>query len=432
VDVLLVTVDCLRASAIGRGDTPTLDALAARGVVFENAVAQSSWTSPALFSLFSGCTPAAHGVTARGGRLSARLRALPQLFRSAGANVPNVCYLNDEESYAALGWGERQALESALPHGGFVWTHYERCHLPYSGGPPHLEPLRRAHVIPRGSIPLTPSDRPAVLEMYANGVRAMDTWLDRVLQKWSGPVVVTADHGEELLEHGWIGHTSTAEHPTLYQEVLRIPLIMYGFGMVGRVAERVGQIDVMPTLCELAGIPHGEVEGRSLVPRMRGESAVDAEVHAETGRAGYRTRSGDEPFRLRSLHLDRWKLIASTEGRTELYDLRADPEERLDMAEAHPERVAAMLGRSVEHEAQARRFWESGRPAVAIAAARHGEGVRLEWAGEDRLEIEYASPASRGTLYAGGPSVEVTVDAPARFRACAMKGEGNAERWIEA
>lgn len=433
VDVLLITVDCLRPSALRL--SPACESLAGRGAVFTDVSAQAPWTSPALFSLFSGCNPPGHGVTSRGGRVSAGLTLLPALLRNAGWDVPNVCYLNREESYAALGWGPPVAFEEALaqrPLRRLLWTHYERCHLPYSADPPLLERLRavqRDGVIPRGSIDLRADDREEILTLYESSVRRMDTWLRGVLDAWDdrGPVVLTADHGEEILEHGWIGHASTAEWATLYEEVLRIPLIIHGFGQA-RVDAPVRQIDILPTLCELLGIALANpIEGRSVVPLIEGRPLPEVASYAESTIAGYRTAPAAAPHRVRALRRGRWKVIESTLGTTELYDLERDSGERTNVAEAHPD-IVADLSSEIRGIAEASRtLWTPAPPTAPPAEVTAWPGA-IEVASDYRYEVEYQTEQGIcGTLYAHGP--RISVDVAGRYRARTF--DGGWSSWIE-
>ena len=135
----------------------------------------------------------------------------------------------------------------------------------------------REFVVPRARFPLDPAaDADTVRRLYAAGVLRMDAWLgtvfdalDRLGLTENTTVVLTADHGDELLERGHVGHASTAEHASLHEEVLRIPLFVLDARIDGprRRTERVQGVDLFPTLLGLAGLspPEGaEIDGFDL------------------------------------------------------------------------------------------------------------------------------------------------------------------------
>ena len=169
-------------------------------------------------------------------------------------------------------------------------------------------------------------------------------------------LVVTSDHGEELGEHGSIGHNSQ-----LYEELVRVPLIVNGLGLAPRRSDRmVSLADVAPTIRELVGLAarSDAVDGRSLTALLRGEPLPPEPtiLHQGTERAGSRALRGD-----------RWKLIVhlhDDDGTPELYDLGDDPTEQRDLSTAR----ADMLGKL-------RRVLEERMASMESKAAAHDEGV---------------------------------------------------------
>ena len=106
-------------------------------------------------------------------------------------------------------------------------------------------------------------DREILRDLYNEDIEAADAVLGRIVAILDAlllldntVIVVTADHGEELFDHGWIGHASTAIRATLETEVLRVPLIIAGPGVpAGQVSdEMVQHVDLLPTLCRLLGL----------------------------------------------------------------------------------------------------------------------------------------------------------------------------------
>ncbi len=386
--VVLLTVDCMRPDRLGcygraGSVTPRLDAWARHAALFTHCWAHASWTTPALFSIFTGTHPCTHAVTARGGRWSALTEPAPLLFRKLGWHVPSVSYLAVEPTYAQLGYSHNGAVDRTasdlieclrtLPDEPFfVWYHAYNLHLPYQVDAdkmtPRLRPLCSQHVIPVGSLPLTTADRDAVLALYDAQLAAFDEVFASIVEALRARgryhdtvLILTADHGDELLEHGWIGHSSTAERATLHEEVLRVPLVMsaprwLGEGHVSHQPAR--HIDVLPTLLHIVAARGPEnwlvnhpnnldqplpwLEGRSLWPALNGVTLPAVPIYAETSPAGFRTVPGDEVLRHRSLLSGGWKLIETPDG-ARLYDLRTDPGELHDRSASELGEVARLL-----------------------------------------------------------------------------------------
>jgi arylsulfatase A-like enzyme len=204
----------------------------------------------------------------------------------------------------------------------------------------------------------------ALADLYDGEIVYLDAMLtelfDDLRQRglWENTlVVVTSDHGEHLGEHNLFLHRFSVYEPTL-----RVPLIMRLPGRLPagkRVSDWVGLHDVFPTILKLVNVPppaevHAELPGRSLVgspvavppgrallgdyevpdnllPRYRRKATVTDEHYFHRG--------------LRSLHEGKWKLIAGTDGRNELYDLEQDPQEKNDLVTQLPEQAAAMESR---------------------------------------------------------------------------------------
>ena len=188
--------------------------------------------------------------------------------------------------------------------------------------------------------------RPALAAELRQAYDAGTTWIDGVLGEllaWlekehlldDAVLALTADHGEAFGEHGTLEHGRV-----LYDEVVRVPLVLLGPGALrgGKVVTaNVSLMDVMPTLLEAARQPLPEgVEGCSLVPVIEGrEPGRIAEVQEQVD---YVTTHADIDWSLRALRSNRWKAIFTWDRRTgavreEAYDLAADPGERVDLAQ---------------------------------------------------------------------------------------------------
>lgn len=184
-------------------------------------------------------------------------------------------------------------------------------------------------------------------ELYDAGIRQLDSELGRLFGFLDEHglaertlVIVTADHGEEFMEHGRVEH-----HLTTYQEMLHVPLVLRGPGVSARlrVDAPVSLVDIVPTTLSLVGVPVPEgLDGRDLSPLLRGG---DARAFAErplfgeaAGAEGFPPPLDDIYPVYRSVRRGRYKLISkSLLGGSALYDLEADPGEQVDIREKAPE-----------------------------------------------------------------------------------------------
>jgi choline-sulfatase len=353
-NVLLVTIDTLRADHVGcYGDpaaaTPVLDALAARGVRFATAIAHAPLTAPSHASILTGLLPLGHGVRDNGSFvLPPSPTTVAEVFHAAGYRTAAFVsgfpldhrfgFARGFETYddrllrgrdpRRAAYVERRAADvtraaddwiRSAPAPWFAWVHYFDPHAPYE--PPADLASRFA------SSP------------YDGEVASVDRELGHLLAAAEpGPpgtiVLVTADHGESLGEHGEATHGVF-----VYDATLRVPWIVAGPGIPrGRVAPVVARgIDVAPTLLDYARlrVPRA-MQGRSLRPAADGQPMDDAPAYAESlfcklnlGWAG-----------LHAWRTARWKLIEAP--RPELYDLDADPGEKRDVSAARTDEARTL------------------------------------------------------------------------------------------
>jgi arylsulfatase A-like enzyme len=221
---------------------------------------------------------------------------------------------------------------------------------------------------------------------YDGSIRAMDAELGRLMDRLdhlglADRVVVAfvADHGEEFLEHGshWHGQN-------VYGENANVPMVLWGPRFLPRglrVAPTVQLVDLMPTLLDLSGLPvPAEAQGRSLLPLARAAAAGGVPEGWRDRPAFTERRDIDSLGPLPEVHpgfamvQGRWKIVQHTAPRPgraalELYDHRADPLNRRDVAAAHPEVVRAMAGQLAQW-----RGWAEGRRLRADDAATMDAG----------------------------------------------------------
>jgi arylsulfatase A-like enzyme len=382
--IVLITIDALRADHLGiygysRPTSPYIDSFAREAVVIEDAIAQAPYTKASVASLMTGLYPDAHKAftvsttvaDVMDGHVGSALPAtdilpasvttLAEALKAHGyattAITTNPYLIADfgfsqgfdrfdflaEDGFATAEQALGQALATITsedrPH--FVWVHLMEPHSPYAPEelfrralPPLLpsRPIPSDVVVPSYLAERRSSDVRVYESLYDAEIRTVDAAVGcflsalRARPAWLNTVVVlTADHGEEFLEHGGLEHNST-----LYDELIRVPLLIRAPGLEPRYLDaQVQLVDVLPTLVGLAGarVPDA-IQGRDLRPLLRGE-AVPAQP-ALSARVG----------ELYAVRTREWKLIAGPDRRRELYALARDPAEQ--HALAPPPRIAAM------------------------------------------------------------------------------------------
>ncbi len=341
-DVLLFTVDTLRADHLGAygselGASPRADALAARSVVFERAVAAASVTAPAHASIMTSRWVREHSIGwLNGATQLVDSPTLAQSFRDAGYQtagfVGNLMLqrrlgfhrgfevfdddLPDAESNRpltferiaeqtaerAIAWLGRRSGDAPL----FLWVHLQDPHGPYQPPASFLDRFARPPGESEPPLPVLDRDfglsaipayqalpgltRPSEYRSrYAGEIAYADDWMGRILDAFDalprgpGIVLFTADHGESLGEsyrYFAHGHTTTPE-------VAHVPLLLRAPGLApGRRPEVVSHVDVLPTLLELAGLPLPQrTSGIALGPYLRsGRPLPDRLVYCDVGR----------------------------------------------------------------------------------------------------------------------------------------------------
>jgi len=371
--VLLVDVDTWRADAFGPEPTPRLHAWArSRATVFTDALAAASWTLPATGTLLTGSAPRAHGLVDAGSALAPDLETLAERLRAAGYETraataggfcgPEFGFDRGFDVYVSRPAGDladwHALLEACAPEATgrpvFAFLQTYMVHAPYrddpqAHAPGYDGPLAGRDVTPgevlepvrSGRLVLDEADQDHVRRLYRAGVRRLDAALGGFLEAVEerlrdAPrlVVVTSDHGEELFEHGSVGHGHA-----LWDEVVRVPLIVrFPEGdRVGRSAAPVGGLAVAPTILEAAGLATGWWPS----VRAGGVRGTSLGLWADRGTSSRRLlvlgQGGGEAV-WEGAH----KLWLDAEGRARLFDLAQDPGEREDRAARDSERARVL------------------------------------------------------------------------------------------
>jgi len=377
-----------------KGLTPNLDRLASRGVLFEEAAAPSPWTLPSVVSVWTSLYPREHGLVEFDGVVQGEVETLAERLSKAGYDCQ--AFVGNPLMTASRGFARgfrfydvydyhvesrlfaSRSFAGALRLSGllgavqqekspilwldlsrppflttilsfyvqdevlnerlsryasfarerpfFLFVHYVAPHSPY---------LRHPYGFLKSQPAKTAANLGMLRSLYEGEVAYMDGVAQELLAQLDKDglldntvVVFVSDHGEEFLEHGKWEHGHS-----LYQEVLRVPLILAGPGLPqgGRVRQRVELLDIAPTLLELAGasVPPS-FSGRSLVPLLRGEEERYAPrpIFSELT-----SRYLDPKADYTSVIGEKWKVIRRRDpsGRLlseEVYDLAADPSEK--------------------------------------------------------------------------------------------------------
>jgi len=392
--ILLISFDTFRADALGvltgmqPSLTPNLDQLAADSVLFENSFAHYPQTLPSHMSMVTGVYPGVHRVTPKnhrthdGGSLPQGIATLPELLRQAGYRT--VGLVTTEWLKAEFGFGRGFDHYERLPHKLtyadrvssaalnkldasaederplFLFLHFYDAHsdftqgrknkFPYYSPPAYREDLGTsddgrefcdeqgrcdtqflmAADTERRSFPDTEVRN--ILDLYRAGIKYLDAEVGPFLAELrtrelydNAMIVVTSDHGEEFREHGRFIHSQP------YDETIRVPLLVKfprSWRAGSRVAGVVETIDILPTILEYAGFAVPDhVQGKSLIGLIGREASgglwVISQDSIRTSRYCLRTA--------------RSKFIIDLEGSSkELYDLDADPEERVNIISERP------------------------------------------------------------------------------------------------
>ena len=394
-NVLVYLIDTLRADhttpyGSARATTPRLDALARDGVVFENAYTVAPWTRPATASLLTGLYPGTHG-SEHAGSLAPAAVTLAERFRRAGwstwAFVANGHVFGEGvgldqgfdrfvavrgrrlDNHARTEEIDALVLPQLDAFGDepfLLYVHAVDPHSPYDPPPAFAgrfrDPSYAGTIAPADTLRKTllarspdEADVRRVRDLYDEDVAYQDERLGVLLDALTARglrertiVVVLSDHGEELHDHGDWEHGMR-----LFEEQVRIPLVLAGPGLAGsagrRVAEPATIVDVLPTLLTIAGIPQREpVQGVDLAAALTGRDGAHT---ADASRPVYleEIRPGEDRD-LFGLRDGRWKIVrevmhASGARRDALYDLETDPLERSDLAAREPARLDLLRAR---------------------------------------------------------------------------------------
>jgi len=421
-NVLLISIDTLRADHLGcygysRATSPAIDALAARGVLFEQAYSHSPKTAMSHMSIMTGLLPGAHGVEQwmpqGSARLSDDIPTLATLLKPYG--YATFAYTGGGHVRGELGFDQgMDSYETGTEVVGtfeklgdhilryahtspdrpfFAFAHTYEVHDPYV---PRL-PYRNLFTDPRYSGRIiasydelsaqvgtewesqhalywqhvdagNPQDVQRLKDLYDGAIRLTDDQVGKLIDRLRTAgildrtlIILLSDHGEEFLDHGMFLHEQ------VYEELLHVPLIMVlpagaGAPHQGRRETAVVRlIDVLPTVLDLVGVPiPSHVQGTTLLPLLDGGGGPPVEVASSWREGGwYALRRGDDKF-----------MRFESDGQTvrrELYTVTTDPREQHNLV-ATRATVAADLERGLDEiVAEGRAFQAKQRRGRDVA-----------------------------------------------------------------
>lgn len=393
-NVLLIVVDAMRADHLScygyeRSTSPNFDQLAARGVLFENAIATSSWTLPSHASMFTGLYPKQHHAQRFQDSLGAAFPTLAKELERLGYRTgafsgspfftprqglgqgfmefgdfsvsPTQAFLQAHDISSILRQlGKTEWVDKNIGHPSAVdinesvvhWV--DRIHAPffvtvnyYEVHQPSSLPRSWRHHFSTGqrsanvtSSEATPSQVIPSVQSKIDGYDGAIAYDDDSLQKLIGELarrhlmnntllILTADHGEGLGEHGLWNHGTA-----LYYPLIHVPLIFYWparlpFGV--RVTQPVSTKEIPATIMEVLSASHGQMPGRALSSLWNGQTPPDqwpmpvSELVRDKQHFG---QLPDDQGETESIISSKFQFIFDLSGGSSLYNWQEDPQER--------------------------------------------------------------------------------------------------------
>lgn len=353
--VVLISIDTLRADRLAlygyrEGRTPNLDAFGGESFVFDDVISHVPLTLPAHASIFTGLLPPRHEVRDNiGFALDDTHKTLAERFKAAGFATYGAvsAYVLRSQTGISRGFdryddalvldASSESLGSLQRDGAvavasllsfvesrpdarfFAFLHLYEPHSPWSPPPSHRD-LKNTY---DGEVAYADE----LVGRFLEGLRARGLEGKTI-------VALTSDHGEGLGDHG------EQEHGLfLYREAVHVPLVIRlpdGGGRGHRLRGPIAQVDIAPTLLDLAGLPSDSMDGSSLRGAMTAGSAEGRTVYSETLYPRFHFGWSD----LYAATDARFSFISAP--RPELFDVQKDPGQRENLASVRPQAVSSM------------------------------------------------------------------------------------------
>lgn len=384
-NIVLIVIDTLRADHLPfygyhKNTAPFMSGLASSGIVFDNVYATSSWTAPSTASIFTSLYPLQHGVVhgliasrklkkknpmIAMNRIPEDIETIAEVCKRAGyktfavsgnANISKkMGFAQGFDRFRFKSRGKAHHInnllkkwEEEIRSSGkyFVYLHYMDPHYPYMKNAPWY---READ-----------NQEDDLISAYDSEINYVDKYIGELFEHFGWDTntlfIMTADHGEELFDRGGRGH---GKH--LYEETIRVPLLIYPPALVGEqtvhVSQNVSIIDILPTMRHILGVPmEPRDEGISLLPVAR----IDGENAAQRYLMSHLLRR-EEEFQLgnllaRSVVLDKDKYMVSSRDGEMYYDLENDPLEKTNAINENLDSARLLKDRLEHFEKTCRKY----------------------------------------------------------------------------
>jgi arylsulfatase A-like enzyme len=372
-NVILIVIDTLRADHLGcygyhRNTTPNIDKLADNSFLFNNAVATAPWTLPSIASILTSQYPCVLGIRDKINKIDDRFPLLSEELKIHNYITCGIVshvlvsmrlgfgkgfdhYIEKEEA-DHKGTSSREVTNMALSFlkenhrkPFFLFLHYfdphynYLLHERYNYYPSYKGSIRSGH--PIGNLwhrrsTLTEDDIKYLISLYDSEISYTDEHIGILIDELKRMsiddntiVIITADHGEEFMERGWIGHTIT-----LHQELVRVPLIMKFPEYKERTIDTpVSLIDILPTVYKHLDLQIPDTLEGTALDLDRPDTIPTKPVFSETFNPQIHRKEQVEPISFRSIQLGRRKLIYDQrKDMIQDFDLSSDPLEQNNLA----------------------------------------------------------------------------------------------------
>lgn len=355
-NILLITIDSLRPDHLGcygysKNTSPNIDKFAKDGVIFTQAIAQASWTLPSMVSIVSSAYPSTHKVYTWYTSLSSKIVTLAQLLKGYGY-YNFFCSGHNKALSAILGhqggfdkWTDNEDLISADKVNEYalkflkenyerkflLWIHYMETHDHFMGVSNES----------KNSLDMSLKNRNIL--KYDTAITQVDSRIGLIIGELrklnidkNTIVIITADHGEEMCEHGLCFNHGGF----LWDPVILVPLIIIwkGHFLNNHIKNnQVQHIDIAATVCDILKIKKpSSFEGQSLLPIISGNQSDTQPAFSEHQEKEGDIKDGAWVYTKFSVRLDDWKLIYTfgpRENGYSLYNLKNDPREMNNLSE---------------------------------------------------------------------------------------------------
>jgi len=404
-NIILIVLDTVRKDHLScygskRETTPNIDRLAGQGVLFTNAVSTASWTLPSHASMFTGLYPSTHKATfakahiedvtalTKVNFLDEKFTTLAEVLKDHGYSTGGFVAAAWCRAVFGLGQGFDVYSDDYRSPGGrtareinddafewlknqkktpfFLFINYFDAHSPFDPPQPHktlyqddpdskdgyiLENKTISYVI-KNKTKLPNVLREKILALYDGEIHYVDSEVGRLVAFFktlkvydNSIIIITSDHGESFGEHYLMDHGRA-----LYEELIDVPLIIIGPNTPKAVRREflVQNVDFMPTILDLLKIEIPlSCQGKSFLKPMMSQDTSPTRMSAFSEASAEQNWIKDYGERFnrnqKSIRTKEWKLIRSSNGEIELYQISTDPEELWNLVEDKPEEASRLM-----------------------------------------------------------------------------------------